>query len=152
MHFLLLLEFLILLEDYFSEGTFNAAFVPSYTSEIVKGKKSSNKFANDIFNLLFLGLFFLLLVVQIFMPAFVSIIAPGFVEDNEKMELEVIKWLNLALALRDAQNDVEDEIETARIREEDDGIDIERIWPKTTPGDLNVKPGAIFRKLSKTKK
>ena len=44
----------------FSEGTFNAAFVPSYTSEIVKGKKSkSNKFANEIFNLLFLGLFFL---------------------------------------------------------------------------------------------
>ena len=73
----------------FSEGTFNAAFVPSYTSEIVKGKKSSNKFANDIFNLLFLGLFFLLLVAQIFMPAFVSIIAPGFVGDNEKMELAI---------------------------------------------------------------
>ena len=73
----------------FSEGTFNAAFVPSYTSEIIKGKKSSNKFANDIFNLLFLGLFFLLLVVQIFMPAFVSIIAPGFVDDNEKMELAI---------------------------------------------------------------
>ena len=30
----------------FSEGTFNAAFVPSYASEIVKGKKQSNKFAN----------------------------------------------------------------------------------------------------------
>ena len=73
----------------FSEGTFNAAFVPSYTSEIVKGKKSSNKFANDIFNLLFLGLFFLLFIVQIFMPAFVSIIAPGFVDDNEKMELAI---------------------------------------------------------------
>ena len=73
----------------FSEGTFNAAFVPSYTSEIVKGKKSSNKFANDIFNLLFLGLFFLLFFVQIFMPAFVSIIAPGFVDDNEKMELAI---------------------------------------------------------------
>ena len=53
--------------------------------------------------------------------------------NNEKMELEVIKWLNLALALRDAQNDIEDEIESARIREEDDGIDIERIWPKTNP-------------------
>ena len=73
----------------FSEGTFNAAFVPSYTTEIGKGKKSSDKFANDIFNLLFLGLFFLLLFVQIFMPAFVSIIAPGFVDDNEKMELAI---------------------------------------------------------------
>ena len=73
----------------FSEGTFNAAFIPSYTSEIIKGKKNSNKFANDIFNLLFLGLFFLILVVQIFMPAFVSIIAPGFVEDKDKMDAAI---------------------------------------------------------------
>ncbi len=69
----------------FAEGTFNAAFVPSYSSEITKGKKQSNKFANDIFNLLFLGLLFLTIVIEIFMPAFVSIIAPGFVGDIEKM-------------------------------------------------------------------
>ena len=68
----------------FSEGTFNAAFVPSYSSEMMKGKKKSNEFANNIFNFLFLGLFFLVLVVQIFMPAFVSIIAPGFVDDVNK--------------------------------------------------------------------
>ena len=73
----------------FSEGTFNAAFVPSYASEILKGKKQSNKFANNIFNFLFLGLFFLVLIVQIFMPAFVSIIAPGFINDFEKMELAI---------------------------------------------------------------
>ena len=73
----------------FSEGTFNAAFVPSYASEMVKGKKQSNRFANNIFNLLFLGLFFLVLVIQIFMPAFVSIIAPGFVHDIEKMNLAI---------------------------------------------------------------
>ncbi len=73
----------------FSEGTFNAAFVPSYASEMVKGKKQSNRFANNIFNLLFLGLFFLVLVIQIFMPAFVSIIAPGFVHDFEKMNLAI---------------------------------------------------------------
>ena len=42
----------------FSEGTFNAAFVPSYSSEIVKGKKQSDIFANNVFNLLFLSLFF----------------------------------------------------------------------------------------------
>ena len=73
----------------FSEGTFNAAFVPSYASEIVKGKKQSNKFANNIFNFLFLGLFFLVLIVQIFMPFFVSIIAPGFVDDIDKMEIAI---------------------------------------------------------------
>ena len=73
----------------FSEGTFNAAFVPSYASEITKGKTQSNKFANNIFNLLFLGLFIFVLIVQIFMPVFVSIIAPGFVDDIEKMELAI---------------------------------------------------------------
>ena len=73
----------------FSEGTFNAAFVPSYSSEILKGKKQSNQFANEIFNLLFLGLLFLTIVIQIFMPAFVSIIAPGFVGDFEKMEIAI---------------------------------------------------------------
>ena len=73
----------------FSEGTFNAAFVPSYSSELVKGKKKSNDFANNIFNLLFLALFFLVLIVQIFMPAFVSMIAPGFVDDVDKMNLAI---------------------------------------------------------------
>ncbi len=73
----------------FAEGTFNAAFVPSYSSEITKGKKRSNKFANDIFNILFLGLLFLTIIIEIFMPAFVSIIAPGFVGDLEKMEVAI---------------------------------------------------------------
>jgi len=73
----------------FSEGTFNAAFVPSYSSEIVKGKKKSNEFANNVFNLLFLALFFLVLIIQIFMPVFVSIIAPGFVENANKMNLAI---------------------------------------------------------------
>mgnify|MGYP001430805097 FL=1 len=73
----------------FSEGTFNAAFVPSYTSEMNKEKKTANEFANNIFNLLFLGLLILTIVVQIFMPGFVSIIAPGFIDDLEKMDLAI---------------------------------------------------------------
>ena len=73
----------------FAEGTFNAAFVPSYSSEVIKGKKKSNKFANDIFNLLFLGLLFLTIAVEIFMPVFVSLIAPGFIGDLEKMEVAI---------------------------------------------------------------
>ena len=71
----------------FAEGTFNAAFVPSYTSETTKGKIQANKFANEIFNILFLGLLILVLVVEIFMPAFVGLIAPGFVSDSEKIKL-----------------------------------------------------------------
>ena len=73
----------------FSEGTFNAAFVPSYSSELVKGKDYSNRLASEIFNLLFLILLFLILIIQIFMPLFVSLIAPGFVDDVEKMKLAI---------------------------------------------------------------
>ena len=73
----------------FAEGTFNAAFVPSYSAEIIKGKKNSDKFANNIFNLLFIGLLFLTIIVEIFMPVFVSVIAPGFVGDLEKMAIAI---------------------------------------------------------------
>ena len=38
----------------FSEGTFNAAFVPSYSSELIKGKNKAKEFANSVFNLLVL--------------------------------------------------------------------------------------------------
>ena len=74
----------------FAEGTFNAAFVPSYTSELARGKVKANKFAGQIFNLLFLGLFFLVLIIELFMPIFISLIAPGFVGDPKKIELAIV--------------------------------------------------------------
>ena len=73
----------------FAEGTFNAAFVPSYASELAKGKLKANTFANKIFNLLFLGLLFLVIVIEIFMPTFVGLIAPGFSENSEKVKLAI---------------------------------------------------------------
>ena len=72
----------------FSEGTFNAAFVPSYSS-LLASKKTSQKFANNIFNLLAVGLFFLVLIIEIMMPLFVFLIAPGFDGDYQKMELAI---------------------------------------------------------------
>ena len=72
----------------FSEGTFNAAFVPSYSS-LLGEKKQSENFANNIFNLLIIGLFFLILIIEILMPLFVFLIAPGFKGDLEKMQLAV---------------------------------------------------------------
>jgi putative peptidoglycan lipid II flippase len=71
----------------FSEGTFNAAFVPSYSS--ITNKKKSENFANNIFSLLILGLLSLVFLIEIFMPIFVFLIAPGFEGDNSKMELAI---------------------------------------------------------------
>ena len=73
----------------FSEGTFNAAFVPSYTSELSVGKKASQKFANSIFNLLLISLLILVLVIEVFMPGFIFVLAPGFTENSDKYELTV---------------------------------------------------------------
>ena len=72
----------------FSEGTFNAAFVPSYSS-VLNNKRKSQKFANNIFTLLTIVLFFLVLVIEIMMPIFVFLIAPGFDGDYQKMELAI---------------------------------------------------------------
>ena len=71
----------------FGEGSFNAAFVPSYSKELIKGKKKSENFANNIFNLLTIFLLTLVLLVELFMPLFVSLIAPGFKSDPEKFVL-----------------------------------------------------------------
>tara|TARA_Y200000002_G_scaffold382844_1_gene401632 strand:- start:1857 stop:3386 length:1530 start_codon:yes stop_codon:yes gene_type:complete len=73
----------------FAEGTFNAAFVPSYTSELAKDKSKSKKFANEVFNLLLIGLLFFVFVIEIFMPTFVGMIAPGFIEDEKKISLAI---------------------------------------------------------------
>ncbi len=71
----------------FGEGSFNAAFVPSYSKELVKGKRKSENFANNIFNLLTIFLLALVLLVELFMPFFVSLIAPGFKSNPEKFVL-----------------------------------------------------------------
>ena len=62
----------------FAEGTFNAAFVPSYTSEKIKGKNYSQKFADEVFNLLLISLLFIVLLAEIFTPFLVYLIDPGF--------------------------------------------------------------------------
>ena len=73
----------------FAEGTFNAAFVPSYASELSQGKNKSEEFATNVFNLLIIILLFIVLIIEIFMPIFVFLIAPGFDGDNSKMELAI---------------------------------------------------------------
>ena len=74
----------------FSEGTFNAAFVPSYSSELKRSKKKANIFANQIFNILLLGLLAVVILIEIFMPLFIKVIAPGFSVNSAKFDLAII--------------------------------------------------------------
>ena len=73
----------------FAEGAFNAAFVPSYTGELVQGNEQANNFAKNVFNLLFISLLILVFVAEIFMPQLVYLIAPGFHNDPEKLNLAI---------------------------------------------------------------
>ena len=73
----------------FAEGTFNAAFIPSYTSAKIEDKKKGKKFADDVLSSLLLILLFTVTIVEIFTPYLIYIIAPGFLEDQIKFNLAV---------------------------------------------------------------
>jgi putative peptidoglycan lipid II flippase len=73
----------------FAEGTFNAAFIPSYTSARIVNKTNGKRFADDILGSLLLILILIVTVVEIFTPYLVYIIAPGFVENSIKFNLAV---------------------------------------------------------------
>ena len=73
----------------FAEGAFNAAFIPSYSGILAVDKSEADNFAKNVFNLLFLILLFFVVVAEIFMPQLIFIIAPGFYNDPEKLELAI---------------------------------------------------------------
>jgi len=73
----------------FAEGAFNAAFIPSYAGALTKNKIEADNFANNVFNLLFIILLFIVLIAEIFMPKLIFLIAPGFYKDPEKLKLAV---------------------------------------------------------------
>ena len=75
----------------FSEGALNSAFVPIYAKLIKDNlKQESRKFAGNIFLIFLIISSLVVLIVEIFMPFFVSILAPGFVNNHEKFT-ELIK-------------------------------------------------------------
>ena len=71
----------------FAEGTFNAAFIPSYTKEKIQSEQKGKEFADKVFNSLLIFLIFLILIVEIFTPFLIYLIAPGFYDDAEKFNL-----------------------------------------------------------------
>ena len=73
----------------FAEGTFNAAFIPSYTSAKLKNKKKGKIFADDVLSFLLIILIFIVTIAEIFTPYLVFLIAPGFLADEIKFDLAV---------------------------------------------------------------
>ena len=73
----------------FAEGTFNAAFIPSYAAANLKSKKTGKIFADNILSLISLILVLIVTIAEIFTPYLVFLIAPGFISDDLKFNLAV---------------------------------------------------------------
>lgn len=68
----------------------SSVFVPIYTQDLVISEKKAERFASEIFSLLLISLATLTIILQIFMPQLIKLMAPGFVHDQVKYEISVL--------------------------------------------------------------
>jgi putative peptidoglycan lipid II flippase len=74
----------------FAEGAFNAAFVPLFAGELTEsGRAAARAFAERVFGVMLVVLIVFSLLVEIFMPEVMSVIAGGFRDDPAKFQLAV---------------------------------------------------------------
>ena len=75
----------------FSEGALNSSFVPVYSKLIdqTDNNNNANIFAGNVSLLLILISGVIVIMAEIFMPSFLGILAPGFLENSEKFDLLV---------------------------------------------------------------
>jgi putative peptidoglycan lipid II flippase len=79
-----------LFRELFAEGSMSAAFIPVFTESLTKeGSAEAKKLASSVFAFLLSVLSLLCVVGIIFAPAIVTVIAPGFLKDQEKFSLTV---------------------------------------------------------------
>lgn len=77
-----------LFRSLFAEGAFTTAFVPMLSHKLVTDdKKSAMEFAAKAISALTFFVAIFVVVVEIFMPYVVALLAPGFINDPGKLEL-----------------------------------------------------------------
>ncbi len=76
----------------FAEGAFNTAFIPLFAKEIEgSGPDAARRFAEDVLSVLMVALISISALAILFMPFLVEwLIAPGFADDPEKLDLTVL--------------------------------------------------------------
>ncbi|MBQ8251486.1 MAG: murein biosynthesis integral membrane protein MurJ [Alphaproteobacteria bacterium] len=86
--FFVALRFPNLFRSLFAEGTLNVAFVPLLSGQIqTKGEQKARVFARNVFSFLFYVLLIFTILMEIFMPDMMFILAPGFEEIEGKLPL-----------------------------------------------------------------
>src|SRR5579863_3743231 len=74
----------------FAEGAFNAAFVPLFAGTIAaEGRPAAKRFAEDALAVLLTVLLLFVIAAEVFAPALVQVIAPGFEDQPDKFALTV---------------------------------------------------------------
>lgn len=80
-----------LFRNLFAEGAISAAFVPLFTKERAEGgDAAAHRFANEANAILFSALFVFVVIMIIFMPWVIRVIAPGFHDEPDKFAVTVI--------------------------------------------------------------
>lgn len=75
----------------FGEGAFNAAYVPSYSRVLTRrGSDQAGHFASQIFTILIASQTLVLILAEVFTPALVGLLAPGFDADPAKFAHAVL--------------------------------------------------------------
>jgi len=75
----------------FGEGAFNAAFVPLFAKKLEgESQQEAQDFARNIAGLLIIALLVTTALAEILMPWLIYIIAPGFDENPEKLNLTIL--------------------------------------------------------------
>ena len=79
-----------LLRDLIAEGPANAALVPIFSKMLYNNRKEEFlKVAQFLFKIILSGLVVIVIVAQIFSSSLVRLIAPGFLEDPQKLALAI---------------------------------------------------------------
>jgi putative peptidoglycan lipid II flippase len=74
----------------FGEGAFNTAFVPEFAGLLAsEGPRSAQSFAEEAFSVLAFWLAGLTILGEIFMPAIMTVLAPGFSDEPAKFALAI---------------------------------------------------------------
>ncbi len=74
----------------FAEGAFNAAFVPLFAGELTQsGRAAARAFAERVFGVMLTVLIAFSVLVEIFMPEVMGVIAGGFRDDPAKFQLTI---------------------------------------------------------------
>ncbi len=75
----------------FGEGALSAVFIPIFNQKLVKSRAAAKVFSGQVFVLLLLCLCIITIMMQIFMPYLMIIIAPGFYNHStDKFNLAVL--------------------------------------------------------------